>query len=290
MTGFARREGGDDAVTWTWEAKSVNAKGLDVKVRVPTGLDALEPGVRAAVPGHLARGSVNVSLSVDRGARGTTLQVNREVLDRVLTLSDEVRRRVDAAPPRTDGLLALRGVLETVEASEAEDVRSAREARMAADLDGLLADLAAVRRDEGARMAETVAGHLAELERLAAEARATAEAQPEALRQRLRRQVADLLDAQVGVPEERLAQEAAILASKADVREELDRLDAHVAAARELVATGGVIGRRLDFLCQELNREANTLCSKAQDVALTNTGLALKNTVEQLREQVQNIE
>jgi uncharacterized protein (TIGR00255 family) len=290
MTGFARREGGDDAVTWTWEAKSVNAKGLDVRVRVPTGLDALEPRVRAAVPNYCARGSVNVSLSVDRGARGMTLQVNRDILDQVLALSDEVRRRVDADRPRTDGLLGLRGVLETVEAAEAEDVRSAREARMAADLDGLLADLAAVRRDEGARMAETVGGHLAELERLAAEARSTAEVQPEALRQRLRRQVADLLDAQVGVPEERLAQEAAILASKADVREELDRLDAHVASARELLNGGGVIGRRLDFLCQELNREANTLCSKAQDVALTNIGLALKNTVEQLREQVQNIE
>jgi len=290
MTGFARREGGDDTVTWTWEAKSVNAKGLDVRVRVPGGLDALEPRVRAAVPHYCARGSVNVSLAVDRGARGMRLQVNRDILDQVLRLSDEVRRRVDAERPRTDGLLGLRGVLETVEASEPEDVRSAREARMAADLDGLLADLAAVRRDEGARMAETVGAHLDELERLAAEARSTAEAQPDALRRRLHRQVADLLDARVGVPEERLAQEAAILASKADVREELDRLDAHVASARDLLATGGVIGRRLDFLCQELNREANTLCSKAQDVALTNTGLALKNTVEQLREQVQNIE
>ena len=290
MTGFARCEGGYDAVTWTWEAKSVNAKGLDVRVRVPSGLDALEPKVRATVPQYCARGSINVSLSVDRGARPVALQVNRAVLDQVLALAAEVQQRTDAAPPRVDGLLGLRGVLETVEAPEAGDVRAAREAHMAADLDGLLADLAAVRRDEGARMAASVNGHLDELARLAAEARQTAEAQPAGLRERLRRQVADLLDAQVGVPEERLAQEAAILASKADVREELDRLDAHLASARELLDGGGVIGRRLDFLCQELNREANTLCSKAQDVALTRTGLALKNTVEQLREQIQNIE
>ncbi len=290
MTGFARREGGDGAVTWTWEAKSVNAKGLDLRVRVPSGLDALEPKVRATVPQYCARGSVNVSLSVDRGARPVELQVNRNVLDQVLALATEVQQRTDAAPPRVDGLLGIRGVLETAETPEAEDVRAAREARMAADLDGLLADLAAVRRDEGARMAASVHGHLDELTRLAGEARQTAEAQPAALRERLRRQVADLLDAQAGVPEERLAQEAAILASKADVREELDRLDAHLAAARELLGDGGVIGRRLDFLCQELNREANTLCSKAQDVALTRTGLALKNGVEQLREQIQNIE
>ena len=290
MTGFARREGGDGAVTWTWEAKSVNAKGLDVRVRVPAGLDALEPKVRATVPHYCARGSVNVSLSVDRGARPVELQVNRAVLDQVLALATEVQQRTDAAPPRVDGLLGIRGVLETAETPEAEDVRTAREARMAADLDGLLADLAAVRRDEGARMAASVHGHLDELARLTGEARQTAEAQPAALRERLRRQVADLLDAQAGLPEERLAQEAAILASKADVREELDRLDAHLASARELLDEGGVIGRRLDFLCQELNREANTLCSKAQDVALTRTGLALKNTVEQLREQIQNIE
>ncbi len=290
MTGFARREGGDGAVTWTWEAKSVNAKGLDVRVRVPAGLDALEPKVRATVPHYCARGSVNVSLSVDRGARPVELQVNRAVLDQVLALATEVQQRTDAAPPRVDGLLGIRGVLETAETPEAEDVRAAREARMAADLDGLLADLAAVRRDEGARMAASVHGHLDELARLTGEARQTAEAQPAALRERLRRQVADLLDAQAGLPEERLAQEAAILASKADVREELDRLDAHLASARELLDEGGVIGRRLDFLCQELNREANTLCSKAQDVALTRTGLALKNTVEQLREQIQNIE
>ena len=290
MTGFARREGGDDVATWTWEAKSVNAKALDVRVRVPSGLDALEPRVRAAVPKYCARGSVSVSLSVDRGARSMTLQVNQELLDQLVALTGDLRSRVDAAPPRLDGLLGMRGVVETVETPERDDVRSAREHRMAADLDALLADLAEVRVEEGKRMKAIVEAHLDDIARLAREARSTAEAQPAALRERLHRQVADLLDANVGVPEERLAQEAAILASKADVREELDRLDSHESAARELLDTGGVIGRRLDFLCQELNREANTLCSKAQDVALTRMGLGLKNSIEQLREQVQNIE
>jgi uncharacterized protein (TIGR00255 family) len=207
-----------------------------------------------------------------------------------VSVTNTLQQEVNAAPPRADGLLGVRGVLETVEASEDAAERGAREARMAADLDALLTDLAATRRDEGAHLAATTRGHLDEIARLAEEARGAAEAQPEALRERLRRQVAELLEAQVGVPEERLAQEAALLASKADVREELDRLDAHIAAARELLDAGGVIGRRLDFLCQELNREANTLCSKAQDVALTRIGLALKNGIEQLREQVQNIE
>ena len=290
MTGFARREGGDDTVTWTWEAKSVNAKALDMRVRIPSGFDALESKVRAAVPKYCARGSVNVSLTVDRGARTMSLRVNRDLLDQLTELSDELQGRLDADPPRLDGLLNVRGVLEMVETPEAEEVRTTREARMAEDLDALLADLAAVRRDEGGRMKDAILTHLDEIAGLARDARATAELQPEALRAKLHRQVADLLDAQVGVPEDRLAQEAALLASKADVREELDRLDAHVSAARELLDTGGVIGRRLDFLCQEFNREANTLCSKAQDVALTRIGLALKNSVEQLREQVQNIE
>jgi uncharacterized protein (TIGR00255 family) len=290
MTGFARREGGDDTVTWTWEAKSVNAKGLDVRVRLPTGLDALEPKVRTAAQAHLARGNLSVNLNIDRGSRPMTLQVNRDLLDQLLDVAAELQGRIDAAPPRVDGLLNVRGVLETVETPEGDDVRASREAAMAADLDALLAELAAVRRDEGARMKAAVLAHLDEIARLAAEARTTAEAQPEALRERMRRQVAELLDAEVGVPEDRLAQEAAILANKSDVREELDRLDAHEAAAREMLDGGGVIGRKLDFLCQEFNREANTLCSKAQDVALTRIGLALKNSVEQLREQVQNIE
>jgi uncharacterized protein (TIGR00255 family) len=290
MTGFARREGGDAEQTWVWEAKSVNGKGLDVRVRVPTGLDRLEHEVRGRVPKVLARGNVSVSLSLERGARRQQLQVNREMLDQLVRLTRELRTEVDAAPPRLDGLLAVRGVLETVEEPEDETARAAREHAMLADLDALLGDLAAARVQEGAALHETAERHLAEIGRLSEQARRCAASQPEALRERLRKQVQDLLDTRTGLSEERLVQEAALLASKADVREELDRLDAHVTAARELLDGGGAIGRRLDFLCQEFNREANTLCSKAGEVALTRIGLSLKNAVDQLREQVQNIE
>ena len=290
MTGFARREGGDAQQTWVWEAKSVNGKGLDVRVRVPSGLDRLEHEVRGRVPKVCARGNVNVSLTVERGERRQQLQVNREMLDQLVRLTRELREEVDAEPPRLDGLLAVRGVLETVEEPEDDATREAREQAMIADLQGLLDDLAAARVQEGTALHQMAGSHLDEIARLTEEARQCAASQPEALRERLRRQVQELLDTRTGLSEDRLAQEAALLASKADVREELDRLDAHITAARELLGEGGAIGRRLDFLCQEFNRETNTLCSKAGDVALTRIGLSLKNAVEQLREQVQNIE
>jgi uncharacterized protein (TIGR00255 family) len=290
MTGFARREGGDAQQTWVWEAKSVNGKGLDVRVRVPGGLDRLEHEVRSRVPKVCARGNVSVSLAVERGERRQQLQVNRELLDQLVRLTRELRDDVEAEPPRLDGLLAVRGVLETVEEPEDESARAAREQAMIADLQGLLDDLAAARVQEGRALHELALSHLGEIARLTEEARQCAASQPEALREKLRKQVQELLETRTGLSEERLAQEAALLASKADVREELDRLDAHVTAARELLAGEGAVGRRLDFLCQEFNREANTLCSKAGDVALTRTGLSLKNAVEQLREQVQNIE
>lgn len=290
MTGFARREGGDESLTWTWEAKSVNARGLDVRCRLPSGMEALETTVRAAVPKVFARGNITISLTMDRGAREVRLNVNRELLEQLVVLSRELRSESDLAPPRVDGLLAVRGVLETVEEIEEESVRRERETRLAADVQAVLEDLARVRGQEGERLKTAVLEHLDRIAELTREARECAAAQPEALRERLRRQVSDLLETETGLSEERLAQEAALLASKADVREELDRLIAHETAARELLDEDGAIGRRLDFLCQEFNREANTLCSKASDLTLTRIGLALKSAVEQLREQVQNIE
>jgi uncharacterized protein (TIGR00255 family) len=290
MTGFARREGGDGTQTWVWEAKSVNGKGLDVRARLPQGFEALEPQVRAAVQRVCARGNVNVSLSVDRGERPLQLQVNRTLLEQLVGLTRELQDELKTDPPRIDGLLAVRGVLESVEQPEPESERAERERRMAADLDALSEELAQVRRREGASLESSIRGHLDEIARLTQDAADNAASQPAALRERLRRQVAELMDSHDGLSEERLNQEAALLATKADVREELDRLTAHVAAARDLLDGGGAIGRRLDFLCQELNREANTLCSKSPDVALTRTGLAIKNAIEQLREQVQNVE
>ncbi len=287
MTGFARQEGGDGGLTWMWEVKSVNGRGLDVRCRLPSGHEGLEAAARAMAQKHCTRGNLQIALAINRGAASARFQINRDLLDQLVALTREIE---GAAPPRIDGLLAVRGVVETVEEEETKDQLDARMAAMEADLARALGALTTMRRAEGQRLKDIIIERLDEIERLTAAAGESAAVQPEAVRERLRTQVEELLDAAPALPEERLAQEAALLATKADVREELDRLSAHVAAAREHLAEGGPIGRRLDFLCQEFNREANTLCSKSWDVALNRIGLDLKAAVDQLREQVQNVE
>jgi uncharacterized protein (TIGR00255 family) len=290
MTGFARAEGHSDGLGWVWELKSVNGKSLDVRFRLPPGLDALEPPLRASLAQKLKRGALTASLSVAKAAGATGVKVNREALAAVLAAAREVADGYETAPPRLDGLLAIRGVIETGDETEDESQREKRQAAHLANWEKVLSQLAAGRLAEGGRLETVLEARLAEIASLVAEAERSAAAQPEALRARLRQQVAELLEASPALPEERLAQEAALIAAKADVREELDRLTAHVAAAQALIAEGGAIGRRFDFLCQEFNREANTLCSKSADMALTRIGLSLKAAIEQLREQVQNIE
>ncbi|NNG06052.1 MAG: YicC family protein [Inquilinus sp.] len=288
MTGFARAEGSHGPYAWTWEARSVNARALDVRIRVAGGFDRLEPAARAAAAERFKRGNINVALVLQAADRPLRMRINRELLDDVLRVAAELEG-AGAAKPRLDALLAVRGIIEPVE-EEDEAEREAAEAAMLTVLGQALDGLAAARAEEGGRLLPVLTGHLDRIEELVAAARASAGAQPQALAERLRTQVAELLQASAGLPEERLAQEAALIAAKADIREELDRLSAHVAQAREMLAAAGAVGRRLDFLCQEFNREANTLCSKAADVDLTRIGLDLKATVEQLREQIQNIE
>jgi uncharacterized protein (TIGR00255 family) len=290
MTGFARRDGGDEAASWTWEVKSVNGRSLDVRARLPLGYESLDPVVRGAVAAACTRGNLQVNLALKRGTAPVKLQVNEELLQQVLDLMSELESRTAAAPPRLDGLLALRGVLEAVEEEDSAERQAQRLAVLEQDLKAALAALVAMRAAEGARLLQLAGGHLDEIERLAGAARRCAATQPDTLRQRFHEQLALILDENTGVSEDRLAQELAILAGKADVREELDRLDAHVEAARDLLGQGGAVGRKLDFLCQEFNREANTLCSKSADVELTRIGLDLKSSIEQLREQIQNIE
>jgi uncharacterized protein (TIGR00255 family) len=291
MTGFARAEGGDVGLRWTWEVKSVNGRNLDIRVRVPGGFEALEPGVRAAVPEHLKRGNVSVGLVLTRGQQPARARINKDLLEQVIVLAEEVQQRLKSEPPRPDGLLAVRGVVEPAEEEELpEEQREARTGKMAADFAKALAALAQMRRDEGARLAAIVGQQLDDIERLCAAASASAAAQPAALQARLRQQVEMLLGTMPPMPEERLAQELALLITKADVREELDRLGVHIAAARKLLKDGGAVGRKFDFLCQEFNREANTLCSKSVDSELTAIGLDLKAAIDQMREQVQNIE
>ncbi len=287
MTGFARAQGADAAVTWVWEARSVNGRGLEVRGRVPTGLEALDQAAREAAAKRFKRGNVNLTLTVQRTAAAGEVRINEALLEQLLALRAKFPQ---LGTPSFDGMLAVRGVIEVAEAAEDEAMVAAREAAMLATLGGALDALAAMRAEEGRRLDQILRGQLDSIEALVAQAGQTAAARPEALKERLRAGVAALLEANVPLPEDRLAQELALLVSRTDVREELDRLGAHIAAARDMLAAGGPIGRKLDFLCQEFNREANTLCSKSQDVELTRVGLDLKAVIEQFREQVQNIE
>jgi uncharacterized protein (TIGR00255 family) len=290
MTGFARAEGHEDGVSWVWEVKSVNSKSLDLRVRVPPGFEALELPLRAALAQRLKRGAVSVTLTLTKASAVGGVRVNREALAQVVALAQELVADGKAAAPRADGLLALRGVLESGEDIEDEARRERRQAALVASFERALDGLAAMRAAEGERLIPVVVARLAEIARLVAQAEDNAAVQPEALKARLADMVGQLLGASPALSPERLAQEAALLVAKADIREELDRLSAHIVAAQELLAEGGAVGRRFDFLCQEFNREANTLCSKSADVALTRIGLGLKASIEQLREQVQNLE
>ncbi len=287
MTGFARAEGARGAVSWAWEVKSVNGRGLDLRVRLPGGMDALEPAVREAVQTRFRRGAVTAGLQLQRDAAALAPRVNASRLAAVIAA---VRPFIDegvVAPPRLDGLLALRGVLEVEDGAGPEEEDALR-ADIVVSLGEALDALAAVRRAEGDALAAVLADAVTRIEALRDAAAAHAAAQPEAIRERLRARIAELVGSEL--PEDRLATEAAVLAVKADVREELDRLAAHVAAARELLAAREPSGRRLDFLAQELNREANTLCAKSADAELTRIGLDLKAVIDQFREQAQNVE
>jgi uncharacterized protein (TIGR00255 family) len=290
MTGFARADGHQDGVSWVWELKSVNSKSLDLRIRLPAGFDALELPLRQSLAQRMRRGALSVTLTLARAPGSGGIRVNRETLAQLLALAQELVAEGKVAPPRADGILGLRGVLESSEESDDESARERLTAALLASSEKAVDGLTAMRTAEGERLVPVLQARLADIAQLVSAAEDSAAAQPEALKARLRQDLAELLEASPALPPERLAQEAALLAAKADIREELDRLAAHLIAAQELLAEGGAIGRRFDFLCQEFNREANTLCAKSADVALTRTGLALKAVIEQLREQVQNLE
>jgi uncharacterized protein (TIGR00255 family) len=290
MTGFARGHGVAGSYAWAWEVKSVNAKGLDLRLRLPPGWDAVEAPARNSATQVLARGTVYGTLTVAREGVAPVVRVNEPVLAAVLATIKSLSGRVDAAPPALDGILALKGVIEVLDQDESEDERRAAEAAVIAGFQATVAELGKMRRHEGAALGQILTQRLAEIAALAARAEAAPGRRAEAIKARIAEQIATLLDASGRFDPDRLHQEAVLIASKADIREELDRLAAHVAQTGRLIAEGGAIGRRLDFLAQELNREANTLCAKSNDVELTNIGLELKTVVEQFREQVQNLE
>jgi uncharacterized protein (TIGR00255 family) len=290
MTGFARSHGVSGTYAWAWEIKSVNAKGLDLRLRLPPGWDTIEAPLRARATEQLARGTVYANLSITREGVAPVVHVNESVLAAIVSAMRGLAGKVEASPPTLDGLLALKGVVEVAESDENEGERGVAESAAVAGFNAALHDLADMRRREGEALKGVLAARLAEMATLAAQADAAPGRRPEAIKARLAEQVATLLSASDRFDADRLHQEAVLLAAKADIREELDRLVAHVAQARRLIEQGGAVGRRLEFLSQELNREANTLCAKSNDVDLTNIGLALKNVVEQFREQVQNVE
>jgi uncharacterized protein (TIGR00255 family) len=290
MTGFARGHGVCGPYTWAWEIKSVNGKGLDVRLRLPPGWDAIEVPVRAGAAESVTRGSIQANLTVDRSGAAPSVRVNTAVLDAILTAMRELAPKIEVSPPSLDGLLALKGVIEIGDTEEREDERRSAEAAAIAGFVEAMGALGEMRRHEGAALARVLSARLQEISVLAERAEQAPGRKPEAIRARLAEQISALLAQSERFDPDRLHQEAIMIASKADVREELDRLAAHVAQARHLIEQGGAIGRRLDFLAQEFNREANTLCAKANDVELTNIGLELKAAVEQFREQVQNVE
>lgn len=291
MTGFARAEGAHDDATWHWEVRSVNGRGLDLRLRLPSGLEHLEPRVREAVGRHIARGSINLTLASERSASNAEIKLNEHALAQIMQVAGRIRALTDAAPPRIDGLISIKGVLDIIEPEDDPDRVTARADAMLRSLDESLRALVGARAAEGARLAAALDAHLAEIERLVAVVRASPARTPEAIAARLQEQVRRLLDAGNGAFDPaRLHQEAVLLATRADVEEELQRLTSHIGAARELLAADGAVGRKFDFLAQEFNREANTLCSKANDLEITRAGLALKTVIDQLREQVQNIE
>ncbi|MFZ0846991.1 MAG: YicC/YloC family endoribonuclease [Pseudolabrys sp.] len=290
MTGFARGHGVCGPYAWSWEIKSVNAKGLDLRLRLPPGWDAVEVPARKNATEKLSRGTVYANLTVERKGVLPTVKVNEPVLAAVLATLKSLSGKVDAAKPTLDGILALKGVIEITEEDEREEDRAAAEAAIVAGFDRLLADLIVMRREEGATLGRLLSARLDEIAALAARADAAPGRKAEAIKARLAEQVATLLSASTRFDSDRLHQEAILMAAKADIREELDRLASHVEQARKMIADGGPVGRRLDFLAQELNRESNTLTAKSNDVELTNIGLGLKSTVEQFREQVQNLE
>ena len=291
MTGFARGQGNIGPYAWTWEIKSVNAKGLDIRFRLPQGWDAVEVAVRKRASDALLRGTVYANLTVERKGAAPTVKINDAVLNAIVATLDKVDDKiVGAGRPSLDGILALKGVLEFSEDDEKPEERRSAEAAITAGFETLLSDLVGMRREEGATLGRLLTARLDEIAALAARAEAAPGRKPEAIKARLHEQVAVLLSASQRFDSDRLHQEAILLATKADIREELDRLASHGDQARKMLEEGGPVGRRLDFLAQELNRESNTLTAKANDVELTNIGLELKGVVEQFREQVQNLE
>ncbi|MFY9951639.1 YicC/YloC family endoribonuclease [Bradyrhizobium sp.] len=290
MTGFARSQGASGPYAFEWELKSVNAKGFDLRMRLPPGWDEIEALAKKRAGEVLSRGTVYANLNMKRTNAASAVRVNEDVLASVVRVASMLAGKIDAVAPSVDGLLSIKGVIELVEPESDEAEDKAAMVAAAAAFDEALDDLVAMRRREGTALGQILIQRMDEIEILAKRAEAAPGRKPEAVRARLAEQITALLESSDRFDADRLTQEALLIAAKADIREELDRIASHISQAREMIGKGGPVGRRLDFLAQEFNREVNTCCSKSNDIELTNTGLEMKNVVEQFREQVQNLE
>ncbi len=290
MTGFARAQGISGPYAWAWELKSVNAKGLDLRLRLPIGWDAVEAPARAALSRIVTRGTISATLTIDRSGAASAVRVNEDVLAALVEAANKAAARFKVAAPSLDSLLGMKGVIEVADNQENPEEKAAAEQAVVKGFEQALKALGEMRAREGEALGRILSEHIDEIEKLSAAADANPARKPDAIRAKLTEQIKTLLSTGEKFDADRLHQEAMLLAAKADIREELDRLTTHVAAIRKLLKDGGPIGRKLDFLAQELNRESNTLCSKANDVSLTATGLDLKASVDQFREQVANLE
>ncbi|MBO6902249.1 MAG: YicC family protein [Rhizobiaceae bacterium] len=290
MTGFARATGEFRETSIVWELRSVNGRGLDVRLRLPLGREAMEQAARQAVQARFARGNIQATLSLSTAAGAMRPVINEPLLAELAAQARRLQQEHGIAPPSADGLLALRGVIDIPEAAASAEEREALDAAILGVLGEALDALVDARTGEGAALGALLGGNMDAIEKLTKKAEADPSREPAAIRERLSEQVAQLLGATNQFDEARLHAEAAFLATKADIREEIDRLFTHVASGRALLAAGGPVGRKLEFLAQEFNREANTLCSKSNASSVTSIGLELKAVVDQLREQVQNLE
>lgn len=290
MTGFARSEGSCGRYRWTWELRSVNGKGLDLRLRLPTGMEALETDLRDIASKSLSRGNIQAGLSIATTEARQEAVINRDALDAVLALKRDLGTVVSDAPLSLDTLLSIRGLVEFKEPEESADAQETRNRDIIEGFVAAISALTTMREREGATLFTILSGHIDRIEQLTATIEADPSRQPEQIRSRLAAQIALIAGGTSGLDSDRLHAEAVLLATKADLREEIDRLNGHVAAARDLLSAGVPVGRKLDFLAQEFNRESNTICSKSNASAVTAAGIELKVVIDQFREQVQNLE
>jgi len=290
MTGFSSAQGEDADARWVWELKSVNGRGLEVRMRLPPGYEALEAQAKSLIAGLFQRGNISLHLNIRHAETAASLRIDEHVLEMVVAAAETLRDRIGGPPINAETLLGLRGVLITQEAIETPEVISERQALILTTLKTAADQLKVARGGEGAAMASVISDQVAQISELCQHIEDHPARSPDAIRAKLELAVARVLEASDRFDADRLHQEAVLLATRADVEEEIQRLKAHVQAARDLCASGEALGRRLDFLSQEFNREANTICSKANDPELSALGLALKTVIERFREQVQNVE